>query len=365
MTDDLTTCIKESFSLRLSELQRNVLDTMHRFSEKKLRPLVSLSATTRSMQRDALLGEASALGIEHFLSAQSDEEELSSHFLLTLTAEELGTGDLESAIDILLPCMVAHLLTLMPGNEIDASMRSAILSGDVRVAIGTPAVGDASKVWMFGRHDATVGVIPIITPDGTRLCVTKKGGRLCTGNATNASMDVLGGWIANRHEPSWETWELSGKQAKELMWVCRAIAIALSAVLVGAMRSAVTFSQGYTEQRVSFGKPIVQHQVVAARFADLLIYQEASKLMTWQSSFMQDGEGLAALATQIRDASQNVFRDTLQLCGAHGYVEGLPTYGWFQISALVAGWLYDFAHGLPVALQPTTGHHQCLSVAAM
>lgn len=290
--------------------------------------------------------------VEHLFNAAGDEEELANHFLLALTSEEFGAGDLESAIDILLPSMVANLLLLMPGNGIDESTRSAIQSGETRVAIGTPAAGDTAKAWMFGRRDATVGVIPIVSHNGCWLCVAKDSGRLRADGVANSNMEVLGGWITNRHLPVWETWELSGNPAKTLRWACQSIAIALSAVLVGAMRSAVVFAQGYAEQRISFGKPIVQHQVVAARFADLLIHLEASKLMTWQSAFMRDGEGLAALAMQIRDASQNVFRDALQLCGAHGYVEGLPTYSWFQMSALVAAWLCEFTHGMPVALQP-------------
>jgi alkylation response protein AidB-like acyl-CoA dehydrogenase len=122
--------------------------------------------------------------------------------------------------------------------------------------------------------------------------------------------------------------------------------VSLSALLVGAMREAVKFAFGYAKTRVSFGKPLVGHQAMALRLANMLVQMEASKLLLWQTAWSpnaRDGVGVQVLIDQVVEASREIFREAVQVCGGHGYVDGLPPHAWFQHASALTALLREIA----------------------
>jgi alkylation response protein AidB-like acyl-CoA dehydrogenase len=113
----------------------------------------------------------------------------------------------------------------------------------------------------------------------------------------------------------------------------------LCALLVGAMQQSVAFAFDYAASRQSFRKPLATHQLVAARLADMLISARGARLFLWAVA----KSGLPAPDTLIRQLlrhvaaeAMDVSRELVQLCGGHGYVEGLPPAGRFQTTPCLA-----------------------------
>ena len=63
--------------------------------------------------------------------------------------------------------------------------------------------------------------------------------------------------------------------------------INVAARSVGLARAAFEDSIRYAQQRETFGKPIAQHQLIAAKLAEMATRIEASKLLTYQAATMK------------------------------------------------------------------------------
>ena len=67
----------------------------------------------------------------------------------------------------------------------------------------------------------------------------------------------------------------------------------LAASATGLARACLELATAYAQQREQFGKPIIEHQAVAFRLADMATKIDASRLLTWRAARRLD-EGLPA-----------------------------------------------------------------------
>src|SRR5471032_611865 len=95
----------------------------------------------------------------------------------------------------------------------------------------------------------------------------------------------------------------------------------------GAVQQSIDFALAYSVTRQTFRKPIVAHQLVAARLADMLVSAHTIHLVL-RSVAAQDTQAQVApvsqMARHVATEAMDIARDLVQLCGGHGYVEGLP-----------------------------------------
>jgi hypothetical protein len=110
-------------------------------------------------------------------------------------------------------------------------------------------------------------------------------------------------------------------------------AIFLAALLSGAVQQSVNFALAYSVTRQSFRKPIIAHQLVAARLADMIVSAHTTHLFL-RSAAAQDTQAQIApvrrMARHVATEAMDVARELVQLCGGHGYVEGLAPTARFQ-----------------------------------
>lgn len=121
------------------------------------------------------------------------------------------------------------------------------------------------------------------------------------------------------------------------------------AVLVGAMHAAVAHAFAYAAERKAFGKPILNHQAVALRLADMVIAAESAVLLLHSSlaaGRAAAGSDLIVLAAQVDAASRLVFRDAVQVAAAHGYVASSRTACWFEAAGPITAFLRELARPL-------------------
>ena len=105
--------------------------------------------------------------------------------------------------------------------------------------------------------------------------------------------------------------------------------IGIAAQAVGMARAAYEAALEYARQREAFGKPIVQHQAVAFRLADMATQVEAAHRMTLHAARLK-----AAGAPCLREASmaklyaseaaERVCSAAIQVHGGYGYLADFP-----------------------------------------
>jgi len=101
--------------------------------------------------------------------------------------------------------------------------------------------------------------------------------------------------------------------------------IAVAAQALGMARSAFDRAISYAKQRRTFGKPIIEHQAVAFRLAEMAVQIQAAELMVWRAASLRDenAECLkeASMAKLFAtEMAERVCHDALQTLGGYGYL---------------------------------------------
>jgi alkylation response protein AidB-like acyl-CoA dehydrogenase len=115
--------------------------------------------------------------------------------------------------------------------------------------------------------------------------------------------------------------------------------VTLAASAVGLARAALEFAVEYARQRVQFGKPIIEHQAVAFRLADMAVRVDAARLLTWRAARMLDsGQRATSEAAMAKlHASETAMWCTwaaVQTLGGWGYSREYPVEKWMRDAKL-------------------------------
>lgn len=102
--------------------------------------------------------------------------------------------------------------------------------------------------------------------------------------------------------------------------------IGIAAQSVGMARAALELAVDYAKTRVSFGKPIIEHQAVGFRLADLATRLEAARLMVLAAAERMDaGEPSLTQASMAKlfasEIAEQVVSGAIQTLGGYGYLE--------------------------------------------
>jgi len=105
--------------------------------------------------------------------------------------------------------------------------------------------------------------------------------------------------------------------------------IAIAAQAVGIARSAYEAALAYARERESFGKPIIEHQAVNFRLADMATRIEVARQMVWHAAVLRDARrpclkeaSMAKLFAS--EMAEQVCSDAIQIHGGYGYVADFP-----------------------------------------
>ncbi|HTY99676.1 MAG TPA: acyl-CoA dehydrogenase family protein [Rhodocyclaceae bacterium] len=105
--------------------------------------------------------------------------------------------------------------------------------------------------------------------------------------------------------------------------------IGIAAQSVGMARSALEAAIRYAKERVTFGKPIAEHQAVNFRLADMATQIEAARQMVWHAATLRDaGEPCLKEASMAKlfasEMAERVCSDAIQIHGGYGVVADFP-----------------------------------------
>jgi butyryl-CoA dehydrogenase len=105
--------------------------------------------------------------------------------------------------------------------------------------------------------------------------------------------------------------------------------IGVAAQSVGMARAAYDAALSYAKQRHTFGKPIIEHQAVGFRLADMATSLQAAELMVLHAARLRD-EGRACLkeASMAKlfasEAAEKICSAAIQIHGGYGYLNDFP-----------------------------------------
>jgi len=105
--------------------------------------------------------------------------------------------------------------------------------------------------------------------------------------------------------------------------------IGVAAQSVGMARAAYAPALAYAQERRTFGKPIIEHQAVAFRLADMATRLQAAELMTLHAAGLRD-QGIPCLkeASMAKlfasEAAERICSDAIQIHGGYGYLSDFP-----------------------------------------
>ena len=105
--------------------------------------------------------------------------------------------------------------------------------------------------------------------------------------------------------------------------------IGIAAQCLGMAQAAHEVACQYALERTSFGKPLMQHQGVSFRLADMATQIEAARQLVWHAARLKDA-GLpclreAAMAKYLAsEMAEKVCSDAMQTLGGYGYLSDFP-----------------------------------------
>lgn len=115
--------------------------------------------------------------------------------------------------------------------------------------------------------------------------------------------------------------------------------VVLGAAAVGAARAAYEYALDYARTRKQFGVPIIEHQAVAFRLADMATRIEAARLLVLHAARIIDSgapaRGIAAMAKlTASETSMFVTHAAVQTLGGWGYSREFPVEQWMRDAKL-------------------------------
>jgi acyl-CoA dehydrogenase len=103
----------------------------------------------------------------------------------------------------------------------------------------------------------------------------------------------------------------------------------IGALSTGIAQAAMEHAAQYSLKRVTFGKPIAEHQAIQIKLANMAQDIHAARLLTWHAAWTIDQGRKGSLESSIAkcyasDAAMRVADEAIQVFGGYGYMKEYP-----------------------------------------
>jgi len=346
--------------MRLSDEHRLVRDTLRDFAQQRLAPHAARWDREHHFPRAELaaLGDLGALGMvvpDEWGGAGAD------YLSLALALEEIAAGDGATSTIVSVQNSVVCGPILAFGSDAQKTRYLGPLASGAKLgcfcltepAAGSDASAIATRAMRDGDHYVLDGVKQFITSGrhadvAIVFAVTDKA----------AAKRGISAFIVDTSTPGYVVTRIedkTGQRASDTAQItfegCRVprenllgregegyrIALAnleagrigIAAQAVGMARAAYEAALAYARERTSFGKPLIEHQAVAFRLADMATSLEAARQLVWHAATLRDaGEPCLKEASMAKlfasEMAERVSSDAIQVHGGYGYVSDFP-----------------------------------------
>lgn len=346
--------------MRLTEEQTMVRDMARAFAQDRLAPTAAERDRSGAFPK-AELAEMGALGLLGMLVPEEFDGAATDHVAYALAIEEIAAGD--GAVSTIMSvhnsvgCMPilkfgtaaqkerflkpmargeqlgAFCLTEpQAGSDASAIKTRARRDGDHWVLNGTKqfitsgANADVAIVFAVsdpeaGKKGLTAFIVPTDTPGYTVARTEDKLGQHCSDTCQILFEDC--------RIPADLMLGAEGAGYKVALANLEGGRIGIASQSVGMARAALDHAVRYAQERQSMGVPIIQHQAVAFRLADMATRVEAARQLVLHAASLRDA-GVpcmkeAAMAKLFAsEMAEKVCSDAIQVHGGYGYLNDFP-----------------------------------------
>ena len=346
--------------MHLTEEQTMVRDMARAFAQDRLAPTAAERDRSGAFPK-AELAEMGELGLMGMLVPEEYGGAATDHVAYALAIEEVAAGDGAVSTIMSVHNSVGCMPILKFGNEaqkdrfLKPMARGAMLGA---FCLTEPQAGsDASAIKTRARRDGDHWVL-----NGTKQFITS--GSQADVAIVFAVTDPAAGkkglsaFIVPTDTPGYQvarTEEKLGQHCSDTCQIvfeeCRVPAelmlgdegagyrvalanleggrIGIASQSVGMARSALDHAIRYAQERQSMGVPIIQHQAIAFRLADMATRVEAARQMVLHAASLRDA-GVpcmkeAAMAKLFAsEIAEKVCSDAIQIHGGYGYLADFP-----------------------------------------
>ena len=109
----------------------------------------------------------------------------------------------------------------------------------------------------------------------------------------------------------------------------------VGAQALGIARAAYEYALGYAKERQTFGKPIIKHQAIAFKLANMITEIDAARLLIWRAAWLArnggytNGEGSMS-KYKASEVAVRVTEEAIQILGGYGYTREYPVERWHR-----------------------------------
>jgi alkylation response protein AidB-like acyl-CoA dehydrogenase len=344
----------------LSEPQRMIRDTMREFARERLAPFAAEWDRTHAFPREALreLGKLGAYGI---VVPESHGGAGMDYVSLAVALEEIAAGDgaTSTILSVQNSLICRPILAFGDDAQKERYLRR-LASGEMlgcfcltEPHVGSDAAAIATRAVRDGDHYVLDGVKQFITSGKEAdlalvFAVTDK----------TAGKKGISAFLVETQTPGYVVARIEeklGQRASDTAQIvlerCRVPAanrlgsegegyrialanleggrIGIASQSVGMARAAFEAARSYAQDRKSFGKPLVEHQAILFRLADMATEIEVARQMVWHAASLRDaGEPCLKEASMAKlfasEMAERVCSAAIQVHGGYGYVADFP-----------------------------------------
>jgi alkylation response protein AidB-like acyl-CoA dehydrogenase len=344
------------YDLTLSDEQTTLVELVHAFAEKELRPAARDAERAREVPvavANALHALGVACPIPEALGGQG-QPDLMTYLMI---AEELAWGDPGIAYAALGAGHAALLIAQCGTRE----QQRAWLP---RFTGAQPAAG---ALWLyegFGRAPSELRTraersgagwllsgakVEALSPANPELAVivardarAREIGRIGLGAAPSGAVKLESVALP-------DSALLAGGDALALARALAWVRLTLPALALGCARAASEYARQYATQRIAFGRPIASFQGVAFPLADQDMAIDAARMQLFEAARSIEASDDAAQIERLASAcvsracevALQSAREGVQTLGGHGFITDYPVERWYRCAAALAAIDFD------------------------
>jgi hypothetical protein len=343
----------------LTEEHKIIQDMAHKFAQERIAPGTAERDKNEIFPKD-ILTEMGQLGLLGMVVQPEWDGAGMDYIALSLATEEIAAADGGLSTILCVQSMVQAVMMsaandaqkeqwLKPlargemigafgltephaGSDASNLTTTAVKDGDHYIINGAKQYitsgkyGDMTIVFAMtdksaGKKGMSAFIVDQNTPGYEVVSVEDKMGQHCSDTAALA--------FTNMRVPAANLLGQEGEGYKIALSNLEAGRISVASQSLGMARAAYEAAVAYAKERIAFNKPIIEHQAVAFRLAEMATKLEASRLMVHRAADMR-GRGIPCLKEacmaklMATESAEQICHDAIQTLGGAGYTADFP-----------------------------------------
>ncbi|MFK8331939.1 acyl-CoA dehydrogenase [Pseudomonas sp. BJa5] len=344
----------------VNDEQQQISDAVRQFAQERLRPFAEQWDREHRFPKEAI-EEMAGLGLFGMLVPEQWGGSDTGYVAYAMALEEIAAGDGACSTIMSVHNSVGCVPILKFGNDAQKQQfLTPLASGQMlgAFALTEPQAGsDASSLKTRARRDGDHYVL-----NGSKQFITsgQNAGVVIVFAVTDpeAGKRGISAFIVPTDTPGYQVARVEDKLGQHASDTCQIVfedvripvanrlgeegegykialanleggRIGIASQSVGMARAAFEVARDYARERMSFGKPLIEHQAVAFRLADMATRIAVARQMVLHAAALRDAGRPALVEASMAklfasEMAEKVCSDALQTLGGYGYLSDFP-----------------------------------------